>query len=87
MTGNQLLSFTRRGPAPAEFQSLDLRTTITRCLDAVEERVHRHEIQVVTECDDDLPQINGDPDRLMQLARGAAQVVSVTNTSQVLSVC
>ncbi len=64
---NQLLSLTRRRPAHAELTPLDLRTIITRCLEAVEERVRRHRTEVVTDVDEDLAMIHGDQDRLIQL--------------------
>lgn len=62
---NQLLAFARRGPP--NFRSVDLRDVIKNCLDAVEERLSQHCVQVVAEHDEDLPHIHGDSDLMMQV--------------------
>ena len=61
---NQLLACVRRGPP--NFRPVDLRGVVKDCLDAVEERLSRHRIQVVSEHDEDLPQIHGDRDGEME---------------------
>lgn len=62
---NQLLAFARRGPP--NFRPVDLRDVIKNCLDAVEERLSRHRVQVVSEHDEELPLIHGDSDLMMQV--------------------
>jgi signal transduction histidine kinase len=62
---NQMLTFARR--SPANFQPLDLRRVVKDCLDAVQERLVRHRIQVVAEFDEELPRVNGDRDHMMQV--------------------
>lgn len=62
---NQLLTFARRGPP--NFRPVDLRDVLKDCLDAVEERLSRHRIQVVAEQDEELPHIHGDRDLMMQV--------------------
>ena len=62
---NQLLAFARRGPP--NFRPVDLREVVKNCLDAVEERLSQHCVQVVSEHDEDLPHIHGDSDLMMQV--------------------
>ncbi|MBI3356056.1 MAG: hypothetical protein HY038_04670 [Nitrospirae bacterium] len=62
---NQLLTFARRGPPT--FSPVDLRDLIKNCLDAVEERLRQHCIQVVSEHEEELPEIHGDSDLMTQV--------------------
>ena len=62
---NQLLTFARRGPI--NLRPVDLREVVKDCLEAVQERLSRHRIQVVSEFDEDLPQVHGDRDQMMQV--------------------
>jgi signal transduction histidine kinase len=62
---NQLLTFARRGPP--NFGPLDMREVVKNALDAVEERLSRHGVQVVSEHDEELPPIHGDGDLMMQV--------------------
>jgi signal transduction histidine kinase len=62
---NQLLAVARRGPP--NFRPVDLRNVVKDCLDAVEERLSRHGVQVVFEHDEELPHIHGDSDLMMQV--------------------
>ena len=62
---NQLLACARRG-AP-NFKPVDLRGVVKDCLEAVEERLSRHCVQVVTEHEEELPHIHGDGDLMMQV--------------------
>jgi signal transduction histidine kinase len=62
---NQLLTFARRGPA--NFRPMDLQRVVTDCLESVQERLSRYRIQVVFERDEELPEIHGDRDQMMQV--------------------
>jgi signal transduction histidine kinase len=62
---NQLLACARRGPP--NFRPVDLREVVKNCLDAVEERLSQHCVQVVSEHDEELPHIHGDSDLMMQV--------------------
>jgi signal transduction histidine kinase len=85
---NQLLTFARRGPP--NFRPVDLWEPVKDCLDAVEERLSRHRIQVVSELDEDLPQIHGDRDQMMQvllnLVLNAVQAMPEGGTLRVAAV-
>jgi signal transduction histidine kinase len=82
---NQLLAFARRGPP--NFRPVDLREVVKNCLDAVEERLSQHRVQVVSEHDEDLPQIRGDSDLMMQvllnLVLNAVQAMPESGTLRV----
>ncbi len=62
---NQLLTFARR--RPSEPRSLDLRQTIEENLEALQERVTRHGIQVETSFAPSLPLVHVDPDHMSQV--------------------
>ena len=62
---NQLLTFARR--RPLDRRPMDLRRSITECLDVVQERVARHKITVETVFEDDLPPVYADPDYMSQV--------------------
>ena len=85
---NQLLACVRRGPP--NFGPVDLRGVVKDCLDAVEERLSRHRIQVVSEHDEDLPQIHGDRDQMMQvllnLVLNAVQAMPESGTLRMAAV-
>jgi signal transduction histidine kinase len=85
---NQLLAFARRGPP--NFRPVDLREVVKNCLDAVEERLCQHCVQVVSEHDEDLPQIHGDSDLMMQvllnLVLNAVQAMPESGTLRVAAV-
>jgi signal transduction histidine kinase len=82
---NQLLAFARRGPP--NFRPVDLRDVVKNCLDAVEERLSRHCVQVVSEHDEELPLIHGDSDLMMQvllnLVLNAVQAMPESGTLRV----
>ena len=85
---NQLLAFARRGPP--NFRPVDLREVVKNCLDAVEERLSQHCVQVVSEHDEDLPHIHGDSDLMMQvllnLVLNAVQAMPERGTLRVAAV-
>ena len=85
---NQLLAFARRGPP--NFRPVDLREVVKNCLDAVEERLSQHCVQVVAEHDEDLPHIHGDSDLMMQvllnLVLNAVQAMPERGTLRVAAV-
>jgi signal transduction histidine kinase len=82
---NQLLTFARRGPP--NFRPVDLRDVVKNCLDAVEERLSRHCVRVVSEHDEDLPHIHGDSDLMTQvllnLVLNAVQAMPESGTLRV----
>jgi signal transduction histidine kinase len=82
---NQLLTFARRGPP--NFRPVDLRDVVKNCLDAVEERLSRHCVRVVSEHDEELPHIHGDSDLMMQvllnLVLNAVQAMPESGTLRV----
>jgi signal transduction histidine kinase len=82
---NQLLAFARRGPP--NFRPVDLREVVKNCLDAVEERLSRHCVQVVSKYEEDLPHIHGDSDLMMQvllnLVLNAVQAMPESGTLRV----
>ncbi|OAI48600.1 hypothetical protein AYO43_03535 [Nitrospira sp. SCGC AG-212-E16] len=82
---NQLLALARRGPP--NFKPVNLRQVITDCLDAVEERLSQHCVQVVSEHDEELPHIHGDSDLMMQvllnLVLNAVQAMPESGTLRV----
>jgi len=85
---NQLLAFARRGPS--NFRPVDLREVVKNCLEAVEERLSRHCVRVVSEHDEDLPHIHGDSDLMMQvllnLVLNAVQAMPEKGTLRVAAV-
>jgi len=85
---NQLLAVARRGPP--NFRPVDLRDVVTNCLDAVEERLSQHCVQVVSEYDEELPHIHGDSDLMMQvllnLVLNAVQAMPESGTLRVAAV-
>jgi signal transduction histidine kinase len=85
---NQLLAVARRGPP--NFRPVDLRDVVKNCLDAVEERLSQHYIQVVFEHDEELPHIHGDSDLMMQvllnLVLNAVQAMPESGTLRVAAV-
>jgi signal transduction histidine kinase len=82
---NQLLTFARRGPP--NFRAVDLREVVKNCLDAVEERLSRHCVRVVSEHDEELPHIHGDSDLMTQvllnLVLNAVQAMPESGTLRV----
>ena len=82
---NQLLTCARRGPP--NFRPVDLREVVKNCLDAVEERLSQHCVQVVSEHDEELPHIHGDSDLMMQvllnLVLNAVQAMPESGTLRV----
>ena len=82
---NQLLACARRGSP--NFRPVDLRGVVKNCLDAVEERLSRHRVQVEAEQDEELPQIHGDSDQMMQvllnLVLNAVQAMPESGTLRV----
>jgi signal transduction histidine kinase len=86
---NQLLACARRDPP--NFRPVDLRDVIKNCLDAVEERLNQHGVQVISEQDEELPHIRADSDLMMQvllnLVLNAVQAMSETGTLRVTAVC
>jgi len=85
---NQLLACARRGPP--NFRPVDLREVVKNCLDAVEERLGQHCVQVVSEHDEELPHIHGDSDQMMQvllnLVLNAVQAMPERGTLRVAAV-
>ena len=85
---NQLLACARRGPT--NFRPVDLREVVKNCLDAVEERLSQHCVQVVSEHDEELPHIHGDSDLMMQvllnLVLNAVQAMPESGTLRVAAV-
>jgi signal transduction histidine kinase len=85
---NQLLACARRGPT--NFRPVDLREVVKNCLDAVEERLSQHCVQVVSEHDEELPHIHGDSDLMMQvllnLVLNAVQAMPERGTLRVAAV-
>jgi signal transduction histidine kinase len=85
---NQLLACARRGPP--NFRPVDLREVVKNCLDAVEERLSQHCVQVVSEHDEELPHIHGDSDQMMQvllnLVLNAVQAMPERGTLRVAAV-
>ena len=86
---NQLLACARRDPP--NFRPVDLRDVIKNCLDAVEERLNQHGVQVISEQDEELPHIRADSDLMMQvllnLVLNAVQAMPETGTLRVTAVC
>jgi signal transduction histidine kinase len=86
---NQLLACARRDPP--NFRPVDLRDVIKNCLDAVEERLNQHGVQVISEQDEELPHIRADSDLMMQvllnLVLNAVQAMPKTGTLRVTAVC
>ena len=82
---NQLLACVRRGPP--NFRPVDLREVVKNCLDAVEERLSRHCVQVVSVQEEELPHIHGDSDLMMQvllnLVLNAVQAMPESGTLRV----
>ena len=62
---NQLLTFARR--RPLERRPMDLRRTITDCLDVMQERIAQHGIKVEHVWAADLPSAYADPDQMSQV--------------------
>jgi len=62
---NQLLTFARR--RPLERRPMDLRRTITDCLDVMQERIAQHGIKVEHVWAADLPSVYADPDQMSQV--------------------
>lgn len=85
---NQLLACARRDPPT--FRPVDLRDVIKNCLDAVEERVNQHGVQVIAEQDEELPHIHADSDLMMQvllnLVLNAVQAMPKSGTLRVTAV-
>jgi signal transduction histidine kinase len=85
---NQLLACARRDPPT--FRPVDLRDVIKNCLDAVEERVNQHGVQVISEQDEELPHIHADSDLMMQvllnLVLNAVQAMPKSGTLRVTAV-
>ncbi|MBI3806096.1 MAG: hypothetical protein HY281_01050 [Nitrospirae bacterium] len=82
---NQLLACARRGSP--NFRPVDLRDVVKNCLDAVEERLSQHCVQVVSEQEEELPHIHGDSDLMMQvllnLVLNAVQAMPESGTLRV----
>lgn len=85
---NQLLTFARRGPT--NFRPIDLQTVVKDCLETVQERLSRHCIQVVAEFDEEVSEIYGDRDQMMQvllnLVLNAAQAMPESGILRVAAV-
>jgi PAS domain S-box-containing protein len=62
---NQLLSFARK--RPAERQGINLETIMIDVLDVLEERFHKHHIQVTKTVSPHLPKVLADPDHMNQV--------------------
>jgi signal transduction histidine kinase len=82
---NQLLALARQGPP--NFRPVNLPGVVKNCLEAVEERLSRHRIQVISEHDEELPHIHGDSDLMMQvllnLVLNAVQAMPESGTLRV----
>jgi signal transduction histidine kinase len=85
---NQLLTFARRGPT--NFRPMDLQRVVTDCLDTVQERLSQYRIQVVSEFAEELPEIHGDRDQMMQvllnLVLNAVQAMPESGTLRMAAV-
>ena len=85
---NQLLACARR--ESPNFRPVDLREVVKNCLDAVEERLNQHCVQVVSEQEEELPHIHGDSDLMMQvllnLVLNAVQAMPESGTLRVATV-
>jgi PAS domain S-box-containing protein len=62
---NQLLSFARK--RPAERQGINLETVMNDVLDVLQERFHKHHIQVTKTVPPQLPKVLADPDHMNQV--------------------